>query len=225
MARQSVTERTSRRATAAGSATARARPRRRRRRAVFLTLLVALAAFGIAWYEVHQSMPAWYARLWYPLRYEEPIRTEAGRNALDPALVAAVIDTESGFTPDSRSDEGAVGLMQLLPETARFVASLPNRPSPSPEALETPEVNIAYGTRYLRYLLDRHGSLDLALAAYNAGETNVGRWIDEAEARGDALDVPDDIPFPETRSFVARVEEAVPIYRRAYGDRLGPPAP
>jgi len=188
-------------------------------------VLVALAAFGVAWYEVHQAMPAWYARLWYPLRYEEPIRAEADRNALDPALVAAVIDAESGFTPDSRSDQGAVGLMQLLPETARFVATLPRRPSPPPGALETPEVNIAYGTRYLRYLLDRHGSLDVALAAYNAGETNVSGWIDEAAARGDTLDVPDDIPYPETRSFVRRVQEAAPIYRRAYGDRLEPPAP
>ena len=223
MARPSVTERASRRATSPRPAPERARPRRRRRGAVLLALLVVFAAFGVAWYEVHQAMPAWYARLWYPLRYEEPIRTEAARNALDPALVAAVIDTESGFAPDSRSAEGAVGLMQLLPETARFVASLPERPSPSPDALETPEANIAYGSRYLRYLIDRHGSLDLALAAYNAGETNVARWIDEAAARGAALDVPDDIPFPETRSFVRRVEEATPIYRRAYGDRLGPP--
>ncbi|HET6691808.1 MAG TPA: lytic transglycosylase domain-containing protein [Miltoncostaeaceae bacterium] len=191
---------------------------------MLLAVLVALAAFGVAWYEVHQAMPAWYARLWYPLRYEEPIRTEAGRNALDPALVAALIDTESGFAPDSRSEQGAVGLMQLLPGTARFVATLPRRPSPPPDALETPEVNIAYGTRYLRYLLDRHdGSLDVALAAYNAGETNVARWIDEAAARGETLDVPDDIPFAETRGFVRRVEEAAPIYRRAYGDRLGPP--
>jgi soluble lytic murein transglycosylase len=86
-------------------------------------------------------------------------------------------------------------------------------------------VNIAYGTRYLRYLLDRHGSLDVALAAYNAGETNVARWVAEAEARGETLDVPEDIPFTETRSFVRRVEEAAPIYRRAYGDRLGPAAP
>jgi soluble lytic murein transglycosylase len=186
-----------------------------------LLVLLALAGLGIAWYEVHQTMPAWYARLWYPLEYEDAIRTEAGRNELDPALVAAVIDTESGFAPDSRSGEGAVGLMQLLPATARFVATLPDRPSPPPGALETPAVNIAYGSRYLRYLLDRHGSLDLALAAYNAGETNVARWIDEAEAGGGALNVPADIPFPETRSFVTRVEEATPIYRRAYGDRLG----
>ncbi len=224
MARPSVTERTSRKASSARPAPVRPRPRRRRRGAVLLAVLVVFAAFGVTWYEVHQAMPAWYARLWYPLRYEEPIRTESARNALDPALVAAVIDTESGFAPDSRSEQGAVGLMQLLPETARFVATLPRRPSPSPDDLEAPEVNIAYGARYLRYLLDRHGSLDLALAAYNAGETNIARWIEQAAARGQTLDVPDDIPFPETRSFVRRVEEAAPIYRRAYGDRLGPPA-
>ncbi|MGE0026895.1 MAG: lytic transglycosylase domain-containing protein [Thermoleophilia bacterium] len=223
MARPSVTERASRRATSARPAPAHARPRRRRRGALLLTFLVVLAAFGVAWYEVHQAMPAWYARLWYPLHYEEPIRAEAARNALDPALVAAVIDTESGYAPDSRSPQGAVGLMQLLPETAQFVATLPRRPSPSPDDLETPEVNIAYGARYLRYLLDRHGSLDVALAAYNAGETNVARWIDQAAARGQTLHIPDDIPFPETRSFVRRVDDAVPIYRRAYGDRLGPP--
>ncbi|HMN99766.1 MAG TPA: lytic transglycosylase domain-containing protein [Miltoncostaeaceae bacterium] len=223
MARPSVTERASRRAASARPAPTRARPRRRRRGVVLLAFLVVVAAFGVAWYEVHQTMPAWYARLWYPLRYEEPIRTEAARNALDPALVAAVIDTESGFAPDSRSQQGAVGLMQMLPETARFVTTLPRRPSPPPGNLEAPEVNIAYGTRYLRYLLDRHGSLDVALAAYNAGETNVARWIDQAAAGGRTLDIPDDIPFPETRSFVRRVEAAVPIYRRAYGDRLGPP--
>ncbi len=190
-----------------------------------MLLLIALAALGVAAYEVHTTMPSWYARLWYPLEYEDAIRAEAARNDLDPALVAAVVNTESGFAPDSRSGEGAVGLMQLLPDTARFVATLPDRPSPPPDDLEAPAVNIAYGTRSLRYLLDRHGSLDVALAAYNAGETNVARWVAEAEARGETLDVPEDIPFTETRSFVRRVEEAAPIYRRAYGDRLGPAAP
>ena len=86
-------------------------------------------------------------------------------------------------------------------------------------------MNIAYGARYLRYLLDRHGTLDLALAAYNAGETNVGRWIDEAErprrrprrARGH--------PVPGDAQLRDAGEEAAPIYRRAYGDRLGPVTP
>jgi soluble lytic murein transglycosylase len=184
-------------------------------------VLLALAGLGAAWYEVHQTMPGWYARLWYPLEYEDAIRAEAARNALDPALVAAVIDTESGFVPDSRSAEGAVGLMQLLPETARFVARLSDRPSPAPDRLEVPEVNIAYGTRYLRYLLERHdGDLDLALAAYNGGESNLERWMAQARAAGGELRVPEDIPFAETRGFVAKVRDSIPIYRRAYGDRL-----
>jgi soluble lytic murein transglycosylase len=186
-----------------------------------LLALVTLAGLGAAWYEVHQTMPGWYARLWYPLEYEDAIRAEAARNDVDPALVAAVIDTESGFVPDSRSAEGAVGLMQLLPDTAAFVARLPDRPSPAPDRLEVPEVNIAYGTRYLRYLLDRHhGDLDLALAAYNGGESNLEDWIEQARAEGRELDVLEDIPFAETRGFVAKVREATPIYRRAYGDRL-----
>jgi soluble lytic murein transglycosylase len=198
------------------------RPRGRRRLAWLLVALAALGILGAAWYEVHRTMPAWYARLWYPLEYEDAIRTEAARNGLDPALVAAVIEAESGFVPDSRSDRGAVGLMQVLPETARSIARLPGRPSPPPVRLEVPEVNIAYGTRYLRQLIDRHGGIDLALAAYNAGGSNVDRWLADARAGGRALEVPEDIPFPETRAFVERVGESTGIYRRAYGDRLGP---
>lgn len=199
-------------------------PRRRRRIAWLLVALVLLGGLGVAWYEVHQAMPAWYARLWYPLHYADAIRTEAARNDLDPALVAAVIDTESGFVPDSRSSQGAVGLMQLLPGTALYLARGPDRPSPSPDRLEVPEVNIAYGSRYLRYLIDRYGTVPLALAAYNGGETNLTRWLEGARRRGTDLRIPDDIPFSETRGFVRTVLHEVPIYRRAYGDRLFTPS-
>lgn len=192
----------------------------RRRGIRVLVALAVLALLGGAWLQVHRTMPAWYARLWYPLEYEDAIRAEAARYDLDPALVAAVIQTESGFVPDSRSSAGAVGLMQLLPETARFVATQPDRPSPSPENLEDPAVNVAYGARYLRYLIDRYGTVPLALAAYNGGETNLTAWIDRAARNGQALVIPDDIPFSETRGFVTRVLDAVPIYHRAYGDRL-----
>jgi soluble lytic murein transglycosylase len=186
-------------------------------------LIVVVLGLGLAWLLVHQAMPSWYARLWYPLHYEVAIVENAGRNGLEPALVAAVIETESGFVPDSRSSQGAVGLMQVLPATARFVAEGPRRPSPAPERLEDPEVNIAYGTRYLRYLIDRHGSVPLALAAYNGGEANVDRWLAEAEAAGRTLRVPDDVPFPETRAFVERVLELRGVYRRTYAEELGAP--
>jgi soluble lytic murein transglycosylase len=114
--------------------------------------------------------------------------------------------------------------MQVQPDTARFVAGLPDRPSPAPDRIAQPEVNIAYGTRFLRYLVERYGSVDLALVAYNGGPANLGRWLEEAEARGRTLRVPDDVPFAETRGFVSRVREATPIYRRAYGDRLAAPS-
>ncbi len=194
--------------------------RRRRRAAVLLGVLVVLGAALAGWYQVHQSMPAWYARLWYPLEYEDTIAAEAQRNRLDPALVAAVINTESGFAPDSRSSQGAIGLMQLQEDTADFLAARPDRPSPAPRPLEDPVVNITYGTAYLRYLVDEYGTVPLALAAYNGGPTNLTNWIEEAAARGEDLDVPEDIPFTETRGFVTKVLDAVPIYRRAYGDRL-----
>ncbi len=186
------------------------------------TLIVVAIGLGLAWLLVHQTMPGWYARLWYPLHYEQAILEHSARNGLEPALVAAVIQAESGFVPDSRSSQGAVGLMQLLPATARFVAEGPRRPSPAPVRLEDPEVNIAYGTRYLRYLIDRHGTLPLALAAYNGGEANVDRWVAEAAAEGRSLRVPQDVPFPETRAFVERVLELRGVYRRTYGEELAP---
>jgi soluble lytic murein transglycosylase len=200
-------------------------PRKTTRRivlAVALTFLVAVAGAGVV---VHRTMPAWYARLWHPLEYQDAIRTESDRYGLDAALVAAVAEAESGFVPDSRSSEGAVGVMQILPGTARFIARQPTRPSPSPERLTEPEVGFAYGAWYLRYLIDRHGSVPSALAAYNAGESNLSRWEEQAENQGHSLIVPDDIPFTETREFVARVEELARVYRRSYDDRLGAPVP
>ena len=84
-------------------------------------------------------------------------------------------------------------------------------------------MNIAYGTRYLRYLIDRHGTLPLALAAYNGGEANVDRWVTEAAAEGRTLRVPQDVPFPETRAFVERVLDLRDVYRRTYGEELAAP--
>jgi soluble lytic murein transglycosylase len=201
--------------------TARAGQVRRRGRRVGALVLV-LAAVGLAWFAIHRTMPAWYARLWYPLEYTQTIRTEAAREHLDPAFVAAVIYRESKFVPDSRSSRGAVGLMQLLPSTASFIAAQPNRPALPPDELTDPEVSIAYGAWYLRYLIDRYGSAPLALAAYNGGESNLQSWMRRARDEGRSFRVPDDIAFPETRHFVSAVADATTIYRRAYGDRLGP---
>lgn len=201
------------------AALTRARPRVTPRAIVAVVLLGLLAA-GL--WGVHRSMPGWYARLWYPLRHESVINDQSRRHGLDPALVAAVINAESGWTPDVVSGAGAVGLMQMLPETARYIADQPNRPSPAPDRLTDPEVSITYGTWYLRYLVDRHGAVPAALAAYNAGEQNVAEWEDRAADAGRRFDVERDVPFAETRSFVRKVLRDAEIYRRAYPDELGP---
>ena len=197
----------------------RRRSRRARRLLALLVLAGALVAVGLA---VHQSMPGWYARLWYPLEHDAAINRDAGLNGLDPALVAAVAWRESGFDAGATSPRGAKGLMQVLPSTARFIEGQPDPPPGRAVDIRDPEVNISYGSWYLRYLLDRHsGSVPAALAAYNAGPDNFRKWREAAIARGAELRLPDDIPFDETRQYVTDVMNAWPIYREAYGDRLG----
>jgi soluble lytic murein transglycosylase len=155
-----------------------------------------------------------------PLRHEAAIRRQAQDKQLDPALIAAVIYAESKFN-DSISSAGALGLMQLLPSTARFIAQRTGGTRFTTEDLSTPDVNIAYGSWYLRYLLDRYGGNEvLALAAYNGGETNVNRWLASAHARGKAFGV-DDIPFAETRAYVAKVMAAQREYATTYPRELG----
>lgn len=185
-----------------------------------LGVIAGLAAVGAGWWAVHRAEPAWYVRLSHPLHYEATIRAEAARRSVDPALVAAVIERESDWVPDARSDQGAVGLMQLLPSTARFIAEQADRPSPPPDRLERPEVSIAYGTWYLAYLDRRFGAVPAALVAYNAGEGNLDRWLAEAKAAGRPLRIPQDVPLAETRAFVRTVQDARERYRRAYADEL-----
>jgi soluble lytic murein transglycosylase len=154
-----------------------------------------------------------------PLRHEDIIRQQSAEKGLDPALVAAVIYEESRFR-DQTSHAGARGLMQITPETARFIARDSGGTEFVEEDLATPQVNISYGAYYLRYLLRRYdGDERLAVAAYNAGETNVNRWVERAGGI-EGFDG-DDIPFPETRHYVDNVEERRGEYREHYRDELG----
>jgi soluble lytic murein transglycosylase len=160
---------------------------------------------------VQESKPGWWERLWYPLRYEQIVRGHADNYSLDPALLAAVIYQESKFKPDARSTSGAIGLMQLLPDTAKGIALHTGGSAFRVDDLYDPEINVRYGAWYLRHLLRKYGDERSALAAYNAGQDNVDRW--RREGRG--------IQFSETRAYVERVEELKRIYRDAYGSELG----
>jgi peptidoglycan lytic transglycosylase len=160
---------------------------------------------------LQRTEPPWWARLWYPLSYSAIIRAHAANYHLSPALLAAVIEEESKFDASARSSAGAVGLMQLTPQTAEGIAQYTGGSKFVLSDLTNPEINIRYGAWYLRHLLNRYGDERTALAAYNAGQENVDRWRRLHEG----------IQFPETRSYVDRVERLKGIYRRAYASQLG----
>jgi soluble lytic murein transglycosylase len=199
----------------------RSRPRSRSRGAVrrrrFGALLAIAAVGGIAalWFAAGEKA---LREITLPLRHEDIIRQQARDKRLDPALIAAVIYQESKFRPRT-SPAGAEGLMQILPSTAKFIAQRSGGTAFVPSDLGTPQVNIAYGSYYLRYLLNRYEDETLAIAAYNAGETNVASWIREAGG-ADRFDR-SDIPFPETRAYVTRVKRHREDYRRSYPRELG----
>src|SRR6202035_3478566 len=134
---------------------------------------------------------------------------------VDPALGAAVIYAESKFEPRP-SSAGAQGLMQILPATAYYLAHLSGGSRFTASDLASPRINVAYGSYYLRYLLDHyHGNEMLAVAAYNGGLANVDRWVAHAEAAGQTLTIAG-IPFGETRAYVQRVLTAQHAYRAIY---------
>jgi soluble lytic murein transglycosylase len=174
-----------------------------------LLVLVAAAA-GVFAYLQH-SEPTWYARLWYPLRYDSIVRGHARNYELEPALLAAVIEQESKFRSDAKSSAGAIGLMQLQPATAKGIAIRTGGSKFVLDDLYDPELNVRYGAWYLHHLMTKYRDERLALAAYNAGQENVDRWRDQGTG----------IEFAETRAYVDRVERLKGIYRRAYAKELG----
>jgi soluble lytic murein transglycosylase len=172
---------------------------------VFAAVAVAVLAF------VQYGEPAWLQRLRYPLDYKTIIRAHARNYRLQPALLAAVIYAESKFHSDAKSSSGALGLMQLQPSTAEGIAVRTGGSRFEVADLYDPEINIRYGSWYLRHLLDKYGNERLALAAYNAGQRNVDEWRKEGVG----------IQFGETRHYVKHVEDLKGVYRHAYASQLG----
>jgi soluble lytic murein transglycosylase len=177
---------------------------------VATSVAVLVVAVGAAW--VVDAEPDWYLRTRYQLEYEQILRAHAGNYDLDPALLAAVVYAESRFDPNAESAAGAIGLMQLLPETAKGIALRTGGDRFVIADLRDPEINVRYGSWYLDHLRERYeGDLNLALAAYHAGQGNVDRW--QRDGGG--------IAFAETRAYVDEVERVRRIYASAYREELG----
>jgi soluble lytic murein transglycosylase len=191
----------------------RAKARRRR----FLVALLALGGLVLL-IGLHPLKHA-VEEITLPLRHEDIIRQQAHDKGLDPALIAAVIYQESKFA-DRTSSAGARGLMQITPDTARFIAKTSGGSAFTLEDLGTPQINIAYGSWYLRWLMQHYdGNTTLTVAAYNAGFNHVDRWV--RDAGGPDSFKASEIPFPETRNYVKQVLERRRDYARRYSRELG----
>jgi soluble lytic murein transglycosylase len=178
------------------------------RRFVSLSIVVAAAVALGGWFLL--APPDIVQRQRYPLRYRAIVTGHARNYRLEPALLAAVIYAESKFHADARSRSGAIGLMQLLPSTADGIALHTGGSKFQHDDLYNPEINVRYGAWYLRHLLDKYDDERTALAAYNAGQSNVDQWL--ASGSG--------IRFSETRAYVERVEDLKQTYRDVWGSQL-----
>jgi soluble lytic murein transglycosylase len=187
---------------------------RRRRRAKVIggtLLVVAVGGFLVVNSDWFQNA---LEEVTLPLHHEDIIRQQAAKKDVPADLIAAVIYNESRFR-DQTSPAGARGLMQITPSTAQVIERLSGGQTFKFEDLSNPDINIRYGTFYLHYLIQKFGGNEIAaLAAYNAGETNVTAW------GGSSLSL-DDIQFPETREYVENVLEKRGEYARHYRHELG----
>lgn len=179
---------------------------------LFLLVVLVLVITGIGLVQAK-----WFWKMFYPWPYRQEITAIAAEFQIDPYLVAAIARVESGFNPCARSRAGALGLMQVMPETASWVAKEMGIPEFNPSLLYNPQVNLRIGCWYLNHLLQEFdGNLVVALAAYNAGRGNVRKWLVSKQWEGTAADL-NNIPFPETCFFVRSVLRNYRIYRHLYG--------
>ena len=141
-----------------------------------------------------------------PKKYTNHVVAYCDEYGLDKALVYAVIKVESDFKKDAVSKSGALGLMQILPKTAIWIADELNE-NYNKEKMFEPEVNIRYGCFYLRYLFDKLKEMEIVICAYNAGEGKVFDWVENGMINRDKVD------YDETRNYLKKVEKFYNIYK------------
>ena len=152
----------------------------------------------------------------YPLYYKDDIGRFANKYDVDPYLVAAVIDVESGFDKDAISRKNARGLMQIAEQTGEWGSKELNLDNYTKEDLFDPKINIEFGTWYLKRLeREFNGDLNLMLAAYNGGSGNINKWLKDKEYSKDGKTL-DKIPFKETENYVRKVNSSYESYKTLY---------
>ena len=149
--------------------------------------------------------------LTHPLKYEAEILNYSSKNDLSPILVASIINVESSFKKNAKSKAGAVGLMQIMPSTASYIAEITNTDY-NTQTLYNVEVNIKIGCLYLNYLIEKFRNINTALCAYNAGETTVKNWLKDPYYSTDQITLRV-IPYPETREYIKKIKNNLKIYK------------
>ena len=182
----------------------------------FLTVVAAVAAIYFL-----ISTPTIQKKFLYPFPYRSTLESYSSRWKVDKFLAVAVMKVESNFSEEAHSQSGAVGLMQIMPETAAWIAyqlgEAPEEVADDIKNLREPETNIRYGIWYLAELEDEFKGNDvLALAAYNAGRGNVHEWMEKNHWDENFSDA-DKIPYAETRDYVKRVLRCREKYSELYG--------
>src|SRR5581483_6472151 len=162
------------------------------------------------------ALPRAYWEALFPRPYWTDLKRFSTRNELDPYLVASLIRQESEFNPEAVSNKNAVGLMQLLPKTGKLVAKEEKLRHFKANLLLTPGVNLQLGTKYFRTMVNKFGSFEYALAAYNAGDDRVKDWLSAGNFR-DPQEFVESIPFTETREYVQAILRNASVYRQLYG--------
>lgn len=157
-----------------------------------------------------------YQKYSYPCRYSEYVEKYSSEYSVPKELIYSVIRTESGFDEKALSKAGAEGLMQLMPSTVEWLCRLMEIEEKQYD-LKDPDVNIMFGTYYLKHLYDRFGSWDTAIAAYNAGHGRVKGWLADTRYSDDSVHLKD-IPIEETKNYVSKVLKAWDKYKSIYGD-------
>jgi len=195
----------------------RRRPMRKKRfggALVITATLIVLLVLGVYYVSAHHKQMEY---LRYPLRFEEEIVANAERFGLEPWHVAAVVKCESSFRTDAVSSVGAIGLMQIMPDTGEWLSGKFSEKSIFTESmLYDADTNLKYGCWYLSWLMERYGQdRTVVTAAYHAGHGTVDRWLDTPEYSQDGRTL-SHIPYDSTRTYVERVEKACEKYRELY---------
>ncbi|MGI6225541.1 MAG: lytic transglycosylase domain-containing protein [Peptococcales bacterium] len=161
----------------------------------------------------------WFLKIFYPISHQETVLEASKNYDIDEFLIWAIIRVESKFDTKAQSSKGARGLMQVLPDTGRWIAQEMGYTNFHPDLLYEPRDNINIGTWYLKYLLKQfNGNLIAAIAAYNGGETNVKKWLNNDTWSGSFNDI-SSIPFKETRNYVYKVIVDYETYRDLYSGK------